>query len=53
VCLDGSTRHLQLLRDFGVVTALQEQFNNLLLARTQPNGLFPHRYLLWIGSRIE
>jgi hypothetical protein len=28
--LDGSARHLELSGDLGVVTALQEQFDNLL-----------------------
>jgi hypothetical protein len=40
----GSSRHLQLTGNFGVVTALQEQFNDLLFARPQPNGLFLHRF---------
>ncbi len=45
--LDGSPRHVQLLGDLGVVTALQEQFNNLLLARSEPNGLFSHQVPLF------
>jgi len=38
----GSARHLELTGNFGVVTTLQEQLNDLLFARTQPNGLFFH-----------
>jgi hypothetical protein len=38
----GSPCHLEFGGDFGVVTTLQKQFNNLLLARTEPNGLFIH-----------
>jgi hypothetical protein len=34
--------HLELGGDFGVVTTLQKQFNNLLLARTEPNALLLH-----------
>jgi hypothetical protein len=39
---DGSARHLELTCDLGIVTALQKQFNNLLFARTEPNGRFRH-----------
>jgi len=44
----SSPCHLELGGDFGVVTTLQKQFNNLLFARTEPfartrlNGLLPH-----------
>jgi len=38
----GSTRHLELARNLGVVTALQKQFDNLLFARPKPNGLLRH-----------
>jgi hypothetical protein len=38
----GSHCHLELGGDFGVVTTLQKQFNNLLFARTEPNGLLLH-----------
>jgi hypothetical protein len=40
--LHGPTRHLELARNLGVVTALQEQFDNLLFARSKPNGLLRH-----------
>jgi hypothetical protein len=48
----GATRHFQLARDFGVVTALQKQFNDLLFAWAEPNGLFIHypSPLLSVGS---
>jgi hypothetical protein len=46
--LDGSPRHVQLLGDFGVVAALQKQLNNLLLARSQPNGLVSHPIPLYL-----
>jgi hypothetical protein len=39
----GSARHLELTGDFSVVTTLQEQLDDLLFARPQPNGLFFHR----------
>jgi hypothetical protein len=38
----GSPCHLELGSDFGVVTTLQKQFNNLLFPRTEPNGMFLH-----------
>jgi len=44
MCLHGSARHLQLTGDFGIVTALQKQLDDLLLARSQPNGLLVHHY---------
>jgi hypothetical protein len=40
--LYSSPRHLELACDLGVVTTLQKQFNNLLFARTEPNGLLLH-----------
>src|SRR5580704_5369294 len=48
--LHGSASHLELAGDLGVVTALQKQFNNLLLARSQPDRLLRHHYPLvfWI-----
>jgi hypothetical protein len=46
VSLHGSTRHLELTGNLGVVTALQEQFYNLLLPRPEPNGLRRHLYSL-------
>ena len=38
----SSPCHRELGGDFGVVTTLQKQFNNLLFARTEPNGLILH-----------
>jgi hypothetical protein len=38
----GSPCHLEFGGDFGVATTLQKQFNNLLLTRTEPNGLLIH-----------
>lgn len=35
--LDGAAGHLKLKRNLGVVTALQQQLNDLLFARSQPN----------------
>jgi hypothetical protein len=32
--LYGSARHLELVRNLGIVTALQEQFDDLLFARS-------------------
>jgi hypothetical protein len=42
VGFDGSPRHFELTGDFGVVTALQEQFDDLLFARAQPYVLLLH-----------
>jgi hypothetical protein len=42
--LHGPARHLELAGNFSIVTALQEQLDNLLFARTQPNGLLRHRF---------
>jgi len=39
----GPPRHFELAGDFGVVAPLQEQFDDLLLARTQSNGLLLHQ----------
>jgi hypothetical protein len=44
--LHGSARHLELAGDLGVVTALQEQFDNLFFPRSEPNGLLRHYYPL-------
>jgi hypothetical protein len=41
--LHGSARHLELAGNFGIVTALQKQFDDLLFARSKPYGLL-HRY---------
>jgi len=40
--LHGATRHFQLGGNFGVVTPLQKQIDNLLFARPQPYGLLLH-----------
>ena len=40
--LHGSSRHLELVCNFGIVATLQKQFDDLLLARPQPNGLLHH-----------
>jgi hypothetical protein len=45
VRLHGSPRHLELAGNLGVVTTLQQQFNDLLLPRTEPNGLLLHAIL--------
>jgi hypothetical protein len=34
MCLHGSPRHFELARDFGIVTALQQQLDDLLLSRS-------------------
>jgi hypothetical protein len=41
--LDGAPCHLELLGDFCVVAALQQQIGDLLLARGEPNKRFLHR----------
>jgi len=41
----GSPRHVELARDFGVIASLQQQFDNLLFARTEPNSLLLHSSL--------
>jgi hypothetical protein len=38
----GSACHFELAGNFGVVTALQEQFDDLLFAGPQANGRIPH-----------
>jgi hypothetical protein len=48
--LYGSARHLELAGNLGVVTALQKQFDNLLFARSKPNGLLRHHYPLGLDS---
>jgi hypothetical protein len=40
--LHGSARHVELARNLGIVTALQKEFDDLLFARSQPNGLLRH-----------
>jgi len=40
--LHCSTRHVELARDFRIVTTLQKQFDDLLLAWAKPNGLIFH-----------
>ena len=44
--LHGSPCHVELAGDFGIVTALQEQVDNLLFARPQPNSLVLHYFPL-------
>lgn len=41
--LHRAPRHLELRGDFGVITALKKQLDNLPLARTQANGLLLHQ----------
>jgi hypothetical protein len=45
----GSPGHFQLTCNFGVVTALQKQLDDLLFAWAQPNSLFLHRSPLFFG----
>jgi len=40
--LHGSPRHIELARDFRIITTLQKQLDDLLLAWAKPNGLFFH-----------
>jgi hypothetical protein len=40
----GSARHFELAGNFGVVAALQEKFDDLLLAGSQSNGLLRHPF---------
>jgi hypothetical protein len=42
VRLHRASGHFELPRDLCVVTTLEQQFRNLLLARTQPNGTLFH-----------
>jgi hypothetical protein len=42
VRLYGSARHVELAGNFGIVAALQKEFDDLLFARSQPNGLLRH-----------
>jgi hypothetical protein len=39
----SSWRHFELLGDFTIVTALQQQIDNLLIARPNSNSQFLHR----------
>jgi hypothetical protein len=39
MCFYCPSRHLQLRRDFSIVTTLQEQFDDLLFPRSQPHRL--------------
>jgi len=41
----GSPRHVELAGDFGVVASLQQQFDDLLFAWTEPNSLLFHPIL--------
>jgi len=45
----GAPRHFQLAGNLSVVAALQEQFDNLLLARTQSYGLLLHQTSSVVG----
>ncbi len=40
-----STRHFELAGNFGIVAALQQKFDDLLLAGSQSNGLLRHSFL--------
>jgi hypothetical protein len=40
--LHGAPCHVELRGNFGIVTTLQKQFDNLLFARPQPNSLVFH-----------
>ena len=44
--LDGAFRHVQIAGDFGVVTSLEKQIDNLLFPAPQPAGLFVHALYL-------
>mgnify|MGYP007135463146 CR=1 FL=1 len=48
----GSPRHVELAGDFGVVTALQQQFHDLLFARTETNSLLLHSFLPFFFGRL-
>jgi len=39
----SSPRHVELRGNFGVVTTLQKQLDNLLFAWTEPNSLILHQ----------
>jgi hypothetical protein len=41
----GAPRHFELAGNFGVVTALQQQFDDLLFAWTEPHGRLLHSIL--------
>jgi hypothetical protein len=45
--------HVALGGDFGIVTILQKQFNNLLFVRTEPNGLLCHSFCFIRLSRSD
>jgi hypothetical protein len=44
----SSSRHVELVCDFGVVASLQQQLYDLLFARTEPNGLLLHPILPFV-----
>jgi len=52
VGLHSSTRHFELAGNLGVVASLQKQFDNLLLARTEPDGLLIHPSLPFLDSPV-
>jgi hypothetical protein len=41
----SSASHLELFGNFGIIAALQKQFDDLLFARPKPNGLLAHHFL--------
>jgi hypothetical protein len=45
--LHGAPRHMELTGDLGIVATLQQQFDNLLFARPQPNSLILHYFPLF------
>src|SRR5579859_1068925 len=51
--LHGAPGHVELCGNLGVVTTLQKQLDDLLFARTEPNGLVLHFIppCLWISVR--
>jgi hypothetical protein len=44
MCLYRTPGHFELLGDFSVVAALQQQLGNLLLPRPEANRPFPHAF---------
>jgi hypothetical protein len=45
--LHGTPRHAELVGDLGIVATLQQQFDNLLFARPEPNSLILHQIPLF------
>jgi hypothetical protein len=49
-----SARHLELFGNLCVVTTLHQQLDDLLFARTEPDGLLFHQFPLgWNRSALE